>query len=188
MLSQKKNKSAQTEGAAPIVFAANRDGIIIFCVDYRKRNTLKNRVWYPILWGDECIDSPGEAAILSIYDANIVYWQGKIDGTDKNETAFTAHCRLVPLSHRLIELQKAFGTFQCTKDVIVSKAEWQFDPASVYNIVVLCKPPREHICHARTVTSLLRNTVYLPRITHDVAIRKLNAPIDVTEFRCSSEL
>lgn len=77
-----------TKQAANILFV-QRDGSLRFCEVYRKLHTkmicnldLLHRM-------DQCIDSFGEASLLSTLDAGTWYWQIEIDEGDGDKTAFT---------------------------------------------------------------------------------------------------
>lgn len=54
-------EAATTEWASPIVFVSKKDGILRFCVNYRRLNAVTERDSYPIPTMDECIESLGEA-------------------------------------------------------------------------------------------------------------------------------
>lgn len=78
-------ESAQTEWAAPIVFAPKKDRTLWFCVDYRKLNAVTGRDSYPIPRMDGSIDSEGKANSLLdarselrlLADQNWRRWQGQ---------------------------------------------------------------------------------------------------------------
>ena len=55
---------ATSEWAAPVVFAPKKDGLLRFCVDYRRLNAVTVRDSYPIPWMHECIDSLGDAQVF----------------------------------------------------------------------------------------------------------------------------
>lgn len=40
---------------------------------------------------DECIDFPGEDAVVWTLDANISYWRAEAEKSDRDKIAFTFH-------------------------------------------------------------------------------------------------
>ena len=60
------------EWAAPVVFAPKKDGMIRFCIDYRRLNYVTLRESYHIPRMEEYIDTLGEAAIFSTLDCTQV--------------------------------------------------------------------------------------------------------------------
>lgn len=79
----------QTEWASPIVFAPENYGALIFCVEYRKRNSLTVTDPYPIRGMDKCMDYLEKATVFSILEANYGYWQIEIDDRAKDKSSFT---------------------------------------------------------------------------------------------------
>lgn len=59
---------AQREWASHIVFALKTDGLLHFCVNYRKLNAVTNQLAYPIPCEGECIDPLVKEMIFSIFD------------------------------------------------------------------------------------------------------------------------
>ncbi len=88
---------AQSPWASPVVLVPKPDGMLRFCVDYRKLNAITVRDTYPIPRMDECIDSLGSAKIFSTLDCNSGFWQIPIGEKDRDKTAFVWHSRLYRL-------------------------------------------------------------------------------------------
>lgn len=126
MLSQNVIEPAQTEWAAPIVFAPKKDGSLRICVNYRILSSLTRRYSYPIPRMDECIGSPGEATVFSTLDANSGNWNVIIEDEYQEKTAFSSHRGLYRFIHMPIGLKNASETFQQTMDVIPASVKWQF--------------------------------------------------------------
>lgn len=80
-------KQSQTEWAAPIVFAAKKDGTPCFWVDYRRLNAIMKRDSYLILIMNKSIDSLGKAPVFSTLNANSGYWKVEIDRSDRDKIA-----------------------------------------------------------------------------------------------------
>lgn len=157
MFEQEVLESVTTEWAAPIVFAPKKDGIMRFCVDYRRLNAIAQRDSYPIPRIDECIDSLGESTVFSTLDANSGYWKVEIDDRDKDKTAFTSHHGLYRFTRMPFGLKNAPATFQRAMDVIVAPVRWQTALVYLDDIVIFFRTLEEHITHVRQVLSLLQN-------------------------------
>ena len=77
------------EWASPVVLVPKPDGLVRFCIEYRKLNLMTVKDAYPIPRMDECIDSIGDARVFSTVDCNAGYWQIPVAEEDKHLTAFT---------------------------------------------------------------------------------------------------
>ena len=157
MLAMNVIEPAQSEWAAPIVFAPKKDGALRFCVDYRRLNAITVRDSYPIPRMDECMDSLGTAKTFSTLDANSGYWQVEIDPKDRDKTAFTSHHGLYRFIRMPFGLKNAPATFQRAIDVILSSVKWQFALVYLDDIVIFSPKPEEHIEHVKKVLMLLQD-------------------------------
>lgn len=109
-----------TELASPVIFAANKNGTLRFCVDYRRFNALKLLESYPLLTMNECIGSLKVAQVSSTLDANTAYWQFEIDKYDKGYTASTSHHWLYQFIGIHFDLKNINATFQPVKVLLLS--------------------------------------------------------------------
>lgn len=75
---------------------------------------------------DECIDRLGGASFILTLDAESGCWQIIIKGADKEEATFTSHLALYSFIRMPFGSQNAPGTFQRTKNVILSSVKWHF--------------------------------------------------------------
>lgn len=105
--------------AAPIVIAPKKDGTLHFCVKYCTPNAAAKQDSYPIPQMYDCIDSSGEAAIFTAFDASSEYCKVERDEADSDKAAFTSQHGLKQLIRRLIEIHNATGTSQRTVDVLL---------------------------------------------------------------------
>jgi hypothetical protein len=92
MLQEGVIEPATYEWASPVVLITKPDGSVRICVDYRKLNALTIKDSYPLPRMDECLDSLGDATVLSTLDCNSGYWQILMKEEDQNKTAFVTHC------------------------------------------------------------------------------------------------
>lgn len=60
-----------------------------FCVHGKRRNTFKKRDGYVIPYVNGCIDSLGDAAVVSGLDTNSGYWKVQIDESGSEKNALT---------------------------------------------------------------------------------------------------
>lgn len=79
---------------------------------------LTNQDLYLVPMMDKYIDSLGEAAVFSTFNASSVYWQLEIGEMDCAMSLFTPHKGLYLFSHMLFGLTSALVTTQCTVDVL----------------------------------------------------------------------
>lgn len=94
MLELKVVQPAETEWDVPIRFVLKREGLLWFCVDYRKSNAVTDRHAYPTARMDEFIAWFADPLIFSNLDAIGGYWQTKIEAADCDKTALTSHHNL----------------------------------------------------------------------------------------------
>lgn len=140
-------KLAQTESAAPIVFARMKNGSIQFCVQSHEQNAVTKLDGCKISRIDECISSLGKVAVFSTLDTDSRYWKIKIKKKDQKKTEFTLNYLLshfVPIS---FGFRDALKTFQRTVDVAHSADLWQ--PVLVYsndNFVLSSSAARHRPC------------------------------------------
>lgn len=73
MLAVKVTKAAQTELALPIVFVQQKNGPLLFCFSYRRRNAARTMNSYRVPQMDECIDFLGDARTFFTLDVNSAY-------------------------------------------------------------------------------------------------------------------
>lgn len=80
-----------SDWASLLLLVLKPDGSPRFCVDYRRLNTLTINDSYPLPRMNDCIDSLGEAAVLTNLDCNSGQWQVPVAELDTYNSAFTSH-------------------------------------------------------------------------------------------------
>lgn len=80
-----------TVWASTILLAPNNDSSLCCSVDYQPLNVITVQDNYSLPRMEECIDSLGEATIVSTLDSNSGYLQIEIDPKDRGKTTFTSH-------------------------------------------------------------------------------------------------
>jgi hypothetical protein len=142
----------ETSGwASPIVFVAKPDGSTLFCVDYRRLNAVTVRDSYPLPRMDECIESLGDAKILTTLDCNSGYWQIPVRPEDREKTTFTSHEGLYWFLRMPFGLRNAPATFQRFVDINLSGLNWKTCLVYLDDVIVFSKNPAEHMAHLDAV-------------------------------------
>lgn len=118
-----------------------KDGIIQFCVSYRRRNAVTKWNFYSIPTVNECIDSCDEAIVFSTLDANSSHSQSQIDDANKEKIVFKAHRGLYWLIWMKFGIRVLPGTFQRTMNVILSAVKWQVALENLLDMVVIRETP-----------------------------------------------
>lgn len=77
-----------SDWTALVLFALKKDGILRFCVEYRNLKKMKIKDSHTFHRMDECIDSLGEAKVITTLDAYSGYWQVLISPKDTHKTSF----------------------------------------------------------------------------------------------------
>lgn len=148
-------KFASIELVRPIAFAPEKDGSLEFCVDYRSLGPMTMRVPYLQQLMDECIAFLGEARISWTLDANAGYYQIKIDGRDRSETAVPSDQRIVKFKQLQFNLKKAPVTLQRATDPIIYSVKWQSGMVYIKDIMVFSRNSNNHLAHFRQLLALL---------------------------------
>ena len=146
---------AQSEWAAPVLFAPKKDGRLRFCIDYRKLNEMTVKDSYPLPRMDECIDSLGEAKVFTTLDAYSGYWQMPIREEDRDKTAFVCHAGTYQYRRMPFGLTNAPASFQRALDLILTKYKWKTCLIYLDDIIVYSKTVEEHINHVDDILRCL---------------------------------
>lgn len=137
------------------MFAPKKDGTKRFCVDYRRLNALTVRDTYPIPRMDECIDSLGDAKVLTTLDCNAGYWQISLRREDWDKSTFVCHSGSYLFKRVPFGLTNAPATFQRTLDIVLSAYKWQTCLVYIDDIIIYSKNDESHFRHLEEVLSTL---------------------------------
>jgi len=143
------------EWASPVVLVPKPDGLVRFCIEYRKLNLMTVKDAYPIPRMDECIDSIGDARVFSTVDCNAGYWQIPVAEEDKHLTAFTCHSGAWPCVRLPFGLGNAPATFQRAMDMILAGVKWQICLVYLDDVIVFSSSPEKHLQHLDEVLTRL---------------------------------
>jgi len=103
----------------------------------------------------ECIDSLGDARVLSTLDCNAGHWQIPVDEEDKYLTAFTCHSGAWQCVRLPFGLCNASATFQRAMDMVLACVKWQICLVYLDDVIVFSGSPEEHLQHLDEVLTLL---------------------------------
>lgn len=152
MLSEGAMQPDQTKWGAPIVFPLKKHGSLPFCGGYRKLKAVTKEDVYSISRIDECIDSLGEAAVLSRLDDKNGCWQVQIEKEGQKKIYFTSQHGLYCFVRIPFGLRNAPSTLDRTTDVLGQLIVVYFDDS-----VVFCRYAAEYIEHVKHARTLLRD-------------------------------
>jgi len=116
---------ASGEWASPVVMVLKPDGSVRFRSDKKNLKLVTIKDADPISRMHECIDSPGDAWVLSTLDCNIGYWQIPVSEKDKHLTAFTCHSGAWQCLRLPFGLRNASATLQRGMDMFLACVKWQ---------------------------------------------------------------
>ena len=148
---------ANTEWASQVVLVPKKDGSLRFCVDYRRLNAKKLADLYPLPRMDDCLDSLGDAAVLTTLECNSGYWQIPVAPEDRDKTTFTTHMGTFRHLRMPFRLHGAPATFQRARNIILSRVRWQICLVYLNDVIVFLRTHAEHVNHLDAVLRLLRS-------------------------------
>ncbi|CAF1416645.1 unnamed protein product [Rotaria magnacalcarata] len=105
--------------ASSVVLAAEKDGSLRFCIDYRTLNAVTIRDAYPIPRIDDTLDALEEAKFISTIHLRSGYWQVQMDPKSQALTPFISHKGLYEFKVMPDGLLNAPATFQRLMDIVL---------------------------------------------------------------------
>lgn len=97
---------------SPAVLIRKKDGIIRFCVDFRKLNAVTERDSYPIPRIDDLLDRLSGNAWFTTLDLKSGYWQVRLRPQDKEKMTFSIGSGLRQFAVMPFDLCNAPVTFE----------------------------------------------------------------------------
>lgn len=140
---------------APIVFAAINNGLLCFCLDYRKLHTNFVRDSHTIEIMDVLIILLGNALVLSSHQTNRRFWQVKINDPDCDKSALPSHHGMLRFSRLSCRVYNAPGIIYRTMDVELLRMKWQFSLVYLDDTILFSSSADEHLSPGRTVLLIL---------------------------------
>ena len=104
---------------------------------------------------DECIDSLGEAKVLTTLDCNSGFWQIPIRESDRDKTSFVCHHSSFRWKRMPMGLTNSPATFQRALDMILAQFKWQTCLIYIDDIIIFSKDEESHLDHVDQVLEAL---------------------------------
>ena len=135
-----------------VVLVRKKDGLLRFCIDFRKLNSLTVKDSHPLPRICETLESLAGAAHYSTYDINSGFWQIPMDEESKQYTAFTLgsmglyECKSMPFG-----LCNTPPTFQRLMQNCLDKLNLTYCLMYLIDVIVFSDMPEEHLWRMRVV-------------------------------------
>jgi len=142
--------------ARPVVIVPKKNGKARFFVDYRRLNNITNKDAYPLPRMEDCLDSLGDAKVITSLDCTVGYWQVPLRKEDREKTAFTTHCGIYEWLAMPFGWTNARATFQRALDIILSGLKWKICLVYLDDVIIFSATPEQHIKDVDTVLTRLR--------------------------------
>ena len=135
-----------------VVLVRKKDGLLYFCIDFRKLNSLTVKDSHPLPHICETLESLAGAAHFSTFDMNSGFWQVPMDEESKQYTAFTLgsmglyECESMPFG-----LCNAPPTFQRLMQNCLGELNLTYCLIYLDDVIVFSYMPEEHLRRMRVV-------------------------------------
>ena len=135
-----------------VVLVRKKDGLLRFCIDFRKLNSLTVKDSHPLPRICETLESLAGAAHYLTFDMNSGFWQVPMGEESKQYTAFTLgsmglyECESMPF-----ELCNAPPTFQRLMQNCLGKLNLTYCLIYLDDVIVFSEMPEEHLRRMRVV-------------------------------------
>ena len=129
-----------------------KDGLLHFCIDFRKLNSLTVKDSHPLPHICETLESLAGAAHFSMFDMNSGFWQVPMDEESKQYTAFTLgsmglyKCESMPFG-----LCNAPPTFQRLMQNCLGELNLTYCLIYLDDVIVFSYTPEDHLQRMRVV-------------------------------------
>ena len=140
-----------------VVLVSKKDGLLRFCIDFRKLNSLTVKDSHLLPHICETLESLAGAAHYLTFNMNCGFWQVPMDEESKQYTAFTLgsmglyKCESMPFG-----LCNALPTFQRLMQNCLGKLNLTYCLIYLDDVIVFSKMPEEHLRRMHVVFDHLR--------------------------------
>ena len=140
-----------------VVLVRKKDGLLCFCIDFRRLNALTVKDSHPLPRICETLESLARAAHYSTFDLNLGFWQVPMDKESKQYTAFTLgsmglyECESMPFG-----LCNAPPTFQRLMQNCLGELNLTYCLIYLDDVIVFSETPEELLQRMRVVFDHLR--------------------------------
>ena len=135
-----------------VVLVRKKDGLLRFCIDFRKLNSLTVKDSHPLPCICETLESLTGAAHFSTFDMNSGFWQVPMDEESKQYTAFTlGSMGLYECENMSFGLCNAPPTFQRLMQNCLGELNLTYCLIYLDDVIVFSDMPDEHLRRMRVV-------------------------------------
>ena len=146
-----------SEWASPTVLVRKRDGTVRYCIDLRKVNEVTVKDRYPLPKISECIDALAGCEYFSCLDMANGYYQIKMEGEDRDKTAFVTKYGQFVFNRMPFGLSNAPGTFCRALGLVLRGLSWESVVSFLDDIVILGRSFEDHMKNMEQVLSRFRD-------------------------------
>ena len=149
-------EASESPWSSPVVLVTKKEGLVRFCIDYRKLNDITIKDSYPLPRIDDCLDSLRGSQWFSTLDLASGYWQMEMHPDDKEKTAFACQSGLFQFNVMPFGLTNAPSSFEQLMDKVLSGLQFEICMVYLDDIIIKSSDFSSHLTHLRIVFDRLR--------------------------------
>ena len=146
-----------SEWASQTVLVKKGDGTVRYSIDMRKVNEVTVKDRYPLPKISECIDALAGCEYFSCLDMANGHYQIKMEGVDRDTTAFVTKYGQFVFNRMPFSLSNAPGTFCRALGLVLRGLSWESVVSFLYDIVILVRGFEDHMKKMEHVLSRFRD-------------------------------
>ena len=125
-----------------------KDGILRFCIDYRRLNAVMHKDTFPLLRIDDLLDQMRGKKVFFTLDVKRGYWQIKVHDDSRQKTAFVTFEGFYEFWVMPFGLCNAPSTFQrLMQRILILQGLGSFCSVYIDDILVFSELMEEHLIH-----------------------------------------
>ena len=136
------------------MFVRKRDGTVRYCFDLRKVNEVTVKDRYPLPKISECVDTLAGCEYFSCLDMAKGYYQIKMEGDDRDKTAFVTKYGQFVFNRMPFSLSNAPGAFCRALGMVLRGLSWESVVSFLDDIVILGRSFEDHMKNMEQVKSV----------------------------------